>query len=175
MHKGVILLVNAESRKSAEKRVVDFLEGYGNGDVWDWYVIGGRWSGTLNPMYKQFADFVDKNFPKELDMGFSQQFIDSKAKDLQNIWEHMGGKGKNPYSRSTYDQDGCKDDIMPLKECIKVVRELAQDPVKAGKNELKQADYWLKKNKNLDYHMYGYCLEKAGKLFKQDCRHSQLK
>jgi len=53
MHKGVILIIPAKDRSSAEKGVRDFLEEYDeNGEnptnrVYDWYEIGGRWKGTL--------------------------------------------------------------------------------------------------------------------------------
>lgn len=48
MHKGVILLTKAKNREEAKAKAEEFLEPYGDGDVWDWYVIGGRWSGTLD-------------------------------------------------------------------------------------------------------------------------------
>ncbi len=48
MHKGVILLMKAGDRKEAEAKAEEFLNsGYGDGRVWDWYVIGGRWTGLL--------------------------------------------------------------------------------------------------------------------------------
>jgi len=47
MHKGIILLVKATTRKEAKHKAVAFLQPYGNGDVWDWYQIGGRWTGEL--------------------------------------------------------------------------------------------------------------------------------
>lgn len=46
MHKGVILLVAADDRNQAEEKANEFLQGYEE-QVWDWYVIGGRWTGTL--------------------------------------------------------------------------------------------------------------------------------
>ena len=47
MHKGVICLTKATDKKEATSNVNNFLESYGDGKVWDWYEIGGRWSGTL--------------------------------------------------------------------------------------------------------------------------------
>lgn len=50
MHKGVILLVKASNRNEAKGKAETFLSQHdqenGTG-VWDWYVIGGRWTGTL--------------------------------------------------------------------------------------------------------------------------------
>ena len=54
MHKGVILLVKSENKDNVNGLVEEFMEPYGNGNVWDWYVIGGRWSGTLSG--KHFKD-----------------------------------------------------------------------------------------------------------------------
>lgn len=48
MHKGMILLTKAECADDAIANVESFLEGYGDGNVWDWYSIGGRWRGLLS-------------------------------------------------------------------------------------------------------------------------------
>ena len=61
MHKGVILLTKASDRDEAVSQVESFLENYGDGDVWDWYVIGGRWSGTLNTKAKEFFVAAEKH------------------------------------------------------------------------------------------------------------------
>ena len=47
MHKGVICLTKATDKQDAISNVESFLESYGDSKVWDWYEIGGRWSGTL--------------------------------------------------------------------------------------------------------------------------------
>jgi hypothetical protein len=47
MHKGVICLTKATDKQDAISNVESFLESYGDGKVWDWYEIGGRWSDTL--------------------------------------------------------------------------------------------------------------------------------
>jgi len=48
MHKGVILIVKADDKDEAQTRAEEFLEQYGDGDVWDWYAFGGRWTGLLD-------------------------------------------------------------------------------------------------------------------------------
>src|SRR5512147_5592 len=55
MHKGVILLVQANSAATAIRAANGFLANYdgetsANG-VFDWYQVGGRWTGTLVPDY----------------------------------------------------------------------------------------------------------------------------
>ena len=47
MHKGIIALVKARSAEQAKELVANYIEPYGDGDVWDWYEVGGRWNGTL--------------------------------------------------------------------------------------------------------------------------------
>ena len=61
MHKGVILLTKASDKEEALDSVREFLENYGDGDVWDWYQIGGRWSNTLAPKEKaeQWYSIID--------------------------------------------------------------------------------------------------------------------
>ncbi len=59
MHKGVILLIKASDKNEAKDKVQEFMVQYGDGDIWDWYVIGGRWSGTLNSKSKEFFEKVD--------------------------------------------------------------------------------------------------------------------
>jgi len=49
MHTLVILLTKAEDKEEAISNCEEFLEQYGEGDVWDWYVIGGRWDNYLSP------------------------------------------------------------------------------------------------------------------------------
>lgn len=52
MHKGVILLVECESKEEVMSYVESFMEPYGNGYIWDYYEIGGRWHGLLKPNVK---------------------------------------------------------------------------------------------------------------------------
>lgn len=47
MHKGVICLTKATDEQDAISNVESFLDSYGDGKVWDWFEIGGRWSDTL--------------------------------------------------------------------------------------------------------------------------------
>jgi len=46
MHVHHLIAVVAESEDEAASVVESFLEGY-EGSVWDWYEIGGRWSGAF--------------------------------------------------------------------------------------------------------------------------------
>lgn len=59
MHKGIILLVKCRDKESAFHKVELFMPRYGNGKVWDWWRIGGRWSGTLNKYNNEFLKVMD--------------------------------------------------------------------------------------------------------------------
>ena len=73
MHKGVILLVKAKDSKQARFRADRFMNEYRDIE-WDWYVIGGRWSGTLIENEKKFKegmiDIYRKMDPEFKDDGF---------------------------------------------------------------------------------------------------------
>jgi hypothetical protein len=114
---------------------VEFLEGYGDGKVWDWYMIGGRWSGTLNPQYQKFSIAAKKFMVKKYKVNGKELFLtngrlEECADDLKAIWEKLGGTGKNPYARDTYVDRMAEDDILPLSECANIVKKWKRDLVK---------------------------------------------
>lgn len=131
MHKGVICLTQAADRDEAISNVESFLEQYGDGDVWDWYVIGGRWSGTLNAKTKEFFEKAAKLFkdayPENNHDFLTQNMVNEQAIPLQKIWEDMGQTSKNPYSRDQYKDVTGDDDAVLLSDCIEVVNEWKKD------------------------------------------------
>lgn len=129
MHKGVILLTKAEDREEAISKVHEFLSEHGDGKVWDWYVIGGRWSGTLNSKTKEFFEKVDVIFKEHYkDSKFvSTSMVSEQADNIKAIWSEMGGEGENPYTRSSYESMGYPDDCLPLSECIEVIERWTVD------------------------------------------------
>lgn len=130
MHKRVILLVKADNTAEAKEKANEFMSGCGGDEnnlgVWDWYVIGGRWSGTLNSIKELFYDKVKdlEGFEGEY---YSYQAIENNKEKLQSIWEELGGKGLNIFARDNYTLNGYDDDIMPLKDCIDVVKDFLGD------------------------------------------------
>lgn len=131
MHKGVILLVKASDRDEAIEKVNDFMEPYGNGDVWDWFEIGGRWNNTLAPkeLVDQFNIKVDNHILKKEEHGFiSQKQVEEKKAELQAAWEELGLKGLNPHTdHYKLPSDGNEYDAVPLSECIDTVKDWIQD------------------------------------------------
>jgi hypothetical protein len=131
MHKGVILLVKASNTDEAKDKIQEFMTQYGDGDVWDWYVIGGRWSGTLNSKTKEFFDKAEEHFkltyPDNKHNFISTKMVEEQTEALKNLWTEIGGEGLNPYARNSYNDFGYEDDVVPLSECIDVVIEWKKD------------------------------------------------
>lgn len=131
MHKGVICLTQAADRDEAVSNIEEFLEHYGDGDVWDWYVIGGRWSGTLNAKTKEFFEKAQAHFktayPDHNHQFLTQNMVNEQAIPLQKIWEDMGQTSKNPYSRDQYQDVTGDDDVVLLSDCIEVVKDWTKD------------------------------------------------
>ncbi len=131
MHKGVICLTQAADRDEAVSNIESFLEQYGDGDVWDWYVIGGRWSGTLNAKTNEFFEKAKAHFaaayPDNKQPFLTQNMVDEQAAALQKIWEEMGETSKNPYSRDQYKDVTGDDDVVLLSDCVDVVNDWKKD------------------------------------------------
>lgn len=131
MHKGVILLTKATDSDEAVVNVESFLEDYGDGKVWDWYVVGGRWSGTLNAKTKEFFEKAETHFkaayPDNQNPFLTTNMVEEQAAALQEIWEGLGETSKNPYSRNQYTDRTGDDDTMPLTECLEVVKTWTKD------------------------------------------------
>lgn len=139
MHKGVILLVKASDRDEAKEKAEEFLEPYGDGDVWDWYSIGNRWHNTLAPAdkVKKFHKSVTKLYP-QLKGSYSINDIenDKVRPIIQKEWDKLGLKGKNPFwSNYGFDVKDTPDDynIVPLSECIETVKKWVKDTKKEAK------------------------------------------
>lgn len=133
MHKGVIILVEAEDRDDALAEVEIFLDRYEH-RVWDWYAIGNRWHNTLAPRdkTKEFLNWVRKEyahaFKENCTYDPSDLENDEVRPKIQAKWEEMGLKGKNPYY-TVYGFDVDEDDynVQPLKDCIDVVKDWVRD------------------------------------------------
>lgn len=132
MHKGVILLTIAENKQDAKSNAESFLENHTD-DVLDWYSIGGRWSNSLAPKDKieEFTKQAHDLYPI-LKGSYAIKEIenDTVRPILQNLWESLGLKGKNIYYDSyafKLEEEDKTYDIIPLIDCIDVVKEWVRD------------------------------------------------
>lgn len=164
MHKGVILLTEAENREEAKEKVEEFLEQYGDGDVWDWYDIGNRWNNTLAPKDKaeEFQKWIHETYKDVFKDGYYSLNDLENEKDkkiIQEKWESLELKGYNPYYSAygfSIPNDKGDYNIIPLKECVDIVKEWVKDL-----NEEKEK-LWQKmveareESKNGKYDISGY-------------------
>jgi len=171
MHKGIILICEAKNKKEAIKRTRKFMKEYEH-DVYDWWVIGGRWSCNLSTLNKDFQAKAQEILKSD-SLFISQKLVDEKQNDLQLIWENMGGHGSNPYAdHYKLPDEGGLYDVLLLSECMPIVVEWQQTIKDAQKIE-KDAQKWLnRKNENTgeifnDWGTYGYCLQSAANLYQQ--------
>jgi len=123
MHKGIIMLTKANTTEEAQSNVESFLEQYQD-QVWDWYVIGGRWSGVLDNNYSTFKEQANKLF-KNKDF-ISMQDIKDNKEQLQALWGELGETSTNPYNRDNYHNEET-DNILPATKCEKVIKEWTVD------------------------------------------------
>jgi hypothetical protein len=170
MHKGVILIVRAADSDDARIAAESFLADYGDGHVWDWYAIGGRWSGTLNPLNAEFDRLAKTICPAEKSGFVSSEAVRLAEPMLQKAWEGLGGKGVNPWNHDPYGERD-DSDIQPLSEALYIVREWLQHPIAEGDRLRKAAEMWLhpeeSKMKAPNYSMYGWALRKAADIYQQ--------
>lgn len=158
MHKGVILLTKASDKEEALEKVESFMEQYGDGDVWDWYQVGGRWQNELAPkeLKEKFYEVI-KTFLKQEKFGITQQEIDKNAVKLQNTWENLGLKGTNPYAdHYSLKAEGNAYDVLPLNECLPTVKDWVKDRVKEKEKCWEKLLSAKEKADNGEYDMSGY-------------------
>lgn len=144
MHKGVIILTEAQDKWEAESNVESFLEPYGDGRVWDYYVIGGGWHNALAPakLVKEFDKWVKEEYKDVFNengmYNVSDLENDKVREHIQNKWESLGLRGKNIYY-SAYGFDVTDTDadynIVPLKDCLDIVKDWSKD-LKVEKTKL---------------------------------------
>lgn len=106
MHKGIICLTRAANSDDAIENVETFLEDYGNGNVWDWYVIGGRWSGVLNQTNCiELSSCIDVVNEWKLDMKEeSEKYFNLMLKEVAKNQEHdLSAYYAGLYRNAKYD------------------------------------------------------------------------
>lgn len=169
MHKGVIILVDAENRQDAIEKVENFLEGYGDGRVWDWYSIGNRWHNVLAPADKlgEFDEWIHETYKDVFDKHGSYS-IDKLENEtdrpiIQAKWESLGLKGLNTYYSSYgFDAKDTEDDynVVPLKDCVETVKKWCKNTEEEREKAWKEMIKARKEAKKGKYDMSGYYAER---------------
>ena len=80
----------------------------------DWFVIGGRWSGTLKKQLlgQDYRDAFAREFPELATGWFAASLIEKHRESLDQLWRRFGGSGSHPLTRSGYEEFGDEDDAM---------------------------------------------------------------
>jgi hypothetical protein len=111
---------SADARNEAYCRLMDDDSFCGDGGrfgfpVCDWFVIGGRWSGTLQEtlLGKSYVNALRKKFPETEGM-VSTRWVEEHRDELDQLWRRHGGAGDGPITRSSYESYGADDDAMPV-------------------------------------------------------------
>ena len=160
MHKGIILLVKADNVSEAQEKAEDFLDGYKH-SVWDWYEIGGRWSGNLSEHNPKFIKLATKLFNKkypETKLDFiNDKMIQNCNKELQQIWDKLGGQNNHPYNRNSITTR-FDDDIVPMSSAINSIKKWTIDPKKEAEKSFRLIlkARREKKKDSTTYDMSGY-------------------
>ena len=86
----------------------------------DWFVLGGRWSGTLKKQLlgQEYRDAFHREFPKLANGGISTRLVENHRESLDQLWRRFGGQDGHPLTRSGYDELGADDDAMPIDAAL---------------------------------------------------------
>jgi len=123
MHSSVLII--AEPQENYPLYVQKVMEPYSEEESkngwWDWYVIGGRWSGELTEIK------LDQDKLKKIREEFEKQGLNwismEKTNEIQKekshkLWrEFFGNEWKDeeiPIYRDSYAENGFNDDIQPV-------------------------------------------------------------
>lgn len=75
-----------------ENAVDNALEGYGNGDVWDWYSIGGRWDG----IFGLGGNFINYGRQPEFFRECVGYALEGQAQNFREARDNIFGKQITP-------------------------------------------------------------------------------
>jgi hypothetical protein len=123
-----LTMLPAETSEQARERAYNLLinddsfcgEGGRFGSpLCDWFVIGGRWSGTLRRTLigQPYQDAINDRFPK-LAGWYSDRDLEPHRAALDALWHEFGGDGASPFNRSAYEEWGYSDDAMPVDKAL---------------------------------------------------------
>lgn len=162
MHAVHLIAVVADNEEDAITAAESAIEGYGNGDVWDWFEVGGRWDGLLKD--KNTLCYLED--PDEFRRAVTKA-LDYRNREFTNLRDRIVGK-----VLTAEDIGDTTDFGLPVDQDKKA--EVAENISKSNK-EVKFAFDKLMDAKSLEMyharmdlsfngHMVGYYLRKLGTL-----------
>lgn len=130
MHYLLILINKAENEETALNNVENFLELF-EGDLFDYYKIGGRWNNYLAPknIKMEHEKWVKEKFKDAFykDGSYNISIIEEKDNriEIQKKWFELGGKGLNPFfSVHVFENEKHPYNIVPVKDCLDNIKEV---------------------------------------------------
>lgn len=115
---------SADARDEVHSRLMEDDSFCGEGGrfgspLCDWFVIGGRWSGTLQQtvLGKAYETALNERFPETAGM-LSTRWIEQHSEALNQLWQQSGGTGPNPLTRDNYASLGYEDDAMLVNQTL---------------------------------------------------------
>jgi hypothetical protein len=149
-----VIAVEAVDEYSAKAAVETFLEGYGDGRVWDWYEVGGRWDNSL-PNGRNYLRYSDDAaaFKKAV-----QQCLLSRNAEFRELRDLVTGKEVGPEDVADYVYG------LPVGDDKE---NAARQQTKRNQEYSEQLKQLLEEDslpEEFDSHMVGYQLQKLGQL-----------
>jgi len=130
MHYLLILINKAENEETALNNVENFLELF-EGDLFDYYQIGGRWNNYLAPknIKMEHEKWVKEKFKDAFykDGSYNISIIEEKDNriEIQKKWIELGGKGLNPFfSVHVFGNEKHPYNVVPVKNCLDNIKEM---------------------------------------------------
>ena len=159
MHYMHLIAIEAESPEEAVSGVKEAIEEYGEGDVWDWCEVGGRWGGELaGSNVLAYADNPEE-FQSQLDGARSR-----RLHEMQELAQHFSSEVVSMEPRESYSLNSSlyapthKRRSVLVSEVLQQI--LSMDPgadtsslTAVGEDET-----------DIDTHMIGYYMRKLGSL-----------
>ena len=91
MHFPHLIAAEADDASEAVEMAEYAIEGYGNGNVWDWYEVGGRWNGELEGNNTLCYSENSESFTKHID-----RCKESRKRELFSILDKLNGTQIGP-------------------------------------------------------------------------------
>ena len=152
MHFPHLIAVEADDASEAVEMAENAIEGYGNGNVWDWYEVGGRWNGELEGNNTLCYSENSESFTKHID-----RCKESRKRELFSILDKLNGTQIGP--DDVHDKYG-----LGISDPVKSAKNISEDNKKHAtefQEILKLKDL---PSSDTTFSMTGYYLHKLGSL-----------